>query len=557
MRTCHYVILGVEKTASEADIKKAYRRKALEWHPDKNHHRIEEATKHFAMIAEAYEVLMDPQERAWYDSHRDAILRGDERGGDQSETVAGTTAADLLKFFSGSAYKGFKDTSNGFFTVYRNLFQKLAEEEKEADDLAGGQGVHYPSFGGSASPYESTMGEDDVKQFYNTWLKFSTAKSFAWCDKYRLSEAPDRRVRRAMEKENKKLRDAARKEFNDTVLSLVAYVRKRDPRFAAYQDEQKQKQEAIQAEIKARAEREKEKLRTLAAEFREQEWARAEDDEEQQDDDGDENGEDIEEEYEHEYECILCDKYFKSERAWKNHEKSKRHLKAVEDLRQEMIDDENALASGDMWSLDDQTQTNNKDSSQVEEDANENHESILDQPADVEEDLEDEIAPSFPALKSKKNKKKKKAMAAVGSDLFAEEDLEQLDQDGLTDLLESVRLSTRPKGVSAASILDERNADTPVSSAPMSRAESPERSEGASTPKVKLSGKAKKKARQELAAQKALTCNVCQQEHKTRNELFAHIKATGHALASGVAGFESDEEPVSGKGGKSKKGRRK
>jgi hypothetical protein len=43
---------------------------------DKNHHRVEEATKHFALIADAYEVLSDPQERAWYDSHRDAILRG-------------------------------------------------------------------------------------------------------------------------------------------------------------------------------------------------------------------------------------------------------------------------------------------------------------------------------------------------------------------------------------------------------------------------------------------------------------------------------------------------
>jgi len=43
---------------------------------DKNHHRVEEATKQFAFIAEAYEVLSDPQERAWYDSHRDAILRG-------------------------------------------------------------------------------------------------------------------------------------------------------------------------------------------------------------------------------------------------------------------------------------------------------------------------------------------------------------------------------------------------------------------------------------------------------------------------------------------------
>ncbi|KAF9978829.1 hypothetical protein BGZ73_000100 [Actinomortierella ambigua] len=533
---------------------------------DKNHHRIEEATKHFALIAEAYEVLMDPQERAWYDSHRDAILRGDERGADQSETAAGTTSADLLKFFSGSAYKGFKDSSTGFFAVYRNLFQKLAEEENEAIELAGGgqDGIYFPSFGGSASPYESSTGDDDVKQFYNAWLKFSTAKSFAWCDKYRLSEAPDRRVRRAMEKENKKLRDAARKEFNDTVLSLVAYIRKRDPRFVAYQEEQKQKQEAIQAEVKARALREKEKLRALASQFQEQAWARTDgDDMDDEDEDGDDDGEEIEEEFEHEFECILCDKYFKSERAWKNHEKSKKHLKAVEEMRQEMLDDESALASGDMWSLDDTGDAVPAPDDGAEDDSRSGQaqqESNLERELGLEEeDIEVDVAPSFPALKSKKNKnKKKKAMAAVGSDLFAEEDLEQLEQDGLANLLASVRLSTRPKGVSAASVLDEDDVNTPGSSAPMSRAESPERADAAGgTPKTKLSGKAKKKARQELAAQKALTCNVCQEEHKTRNELFAHIKKTGHALASGMEGFESEEEVASGKGGKNKKGRRK
>ncbi|KAF9896181.1 DnaJ sub C member 21, partial [Lobosporangium transversale] len=220
MRTCHYVILGIERNASDSDIKKAYRRKALEWHPDKNHHRVEEATKQFAFIAEAYEVLSDPQERAWYDSHRDAILRGDDKS-DQTESAAGTTAADLMKYFSTSAFKGFQDNNAGFFAVYRNIFNKLAEEEAEAAALNNNSNSketpHYPSFGSSTTAYDDNS-DSDVKQFYNAWLTFSTQKSFSWCDKYRLSEAPDRRVRRAMEKENKKFRDAARKEFNDTVL---------------------------------------------------------------------------------------------------------------------------------------------------------------------------------------------------------------------------------------------------------------------------------------------------------------------------------------------------
>ena len=48
-------------------------------------------------------------------------------------------------------------------------------------------------------------------------MGFSTVKSFSWRDQWRYSEAPDRRVKRAMEKDNKRHRDAGRREFNDTV----------------------------------------------------------------------------------------------------------------------------------------------------------------------------------------------------------------------------------------------------------------------------------------------------------------------------------------------------
>ena len=43
---------------------------------DKNPDRAEECTREFHLIQQAYEVLIDPQERAWYDKHREAILRG-------------------------------------------------------------------------------------------------------------------------------------------------------------------------------------------------------------------------------------------------------------------------------------------------------------------------------------------------------------------------------------------------------------------------------------------------------------------------------------------------
>ncbi|KAG0042134.1 hypothetical protein BGZ83_000869 [Gryganskiella cystojenkinii] len=593
MRTCHYVILDIDKNASESDIKKAYRRKALEWHPDKNHHRVEESTKQFAFIAEAYEVLSDPQERAWYDSHRDAILRGDDKS-DQAEGVAGTTSAELMKYFSTSIYKGFKDNAAGFYAVYRNLFDKLAEEEEEAASNdryeAAGAKVHYASFGSSNTAYDDNS-DSDVKQFYNAWLTFSTQKSFSWCDKFRLSEAPDRRVRRAMEKENKKFRDTARKEFNDTVLSLASYVRKRDPRYLAFQEQQKAKQKQIQAEIKARAEKEKEQLRARAEQFQEQAWTRV------QDEDEEESGSGEEDEFDQEYECIICDKFFKSERQWKNHERSKKHLKAVEDIRLEMMYEENEILGGSALGTE-----NNSDAEDIDDDDEDEDAEELEMPVSrgakveivaedyyteeeeviVESDPEPEeiAAPVYSSLKSKKKNKKKKVMT-TGHE-FNEAQLEDMDQDGLADLLGSVRLSSRAAtpvrtGVTTKSKKspqlgggdsdEEQNGETPISTAPASRAESPD-----GQPKKKLSGKEKKKARSEAAAKKlaeegsSLTCRVCKDSFDTKNQLFNHIKETGHATATGNGvnsptpgstagdGFSSDDERTRGKG---KKGRGK
>jgi hypothetical protein len=74
-KTCYYELLGIEPTATADDIKRGYRKAALQWHPDKNPTNIEEATERFRGIQNAHAVLSDPQERAWYDSHRNQILR--------------------------------------------------------------------------------------------------------------------------------------------------------------------------------------------------------------------------------------------------------------------------------------------------------------------------------------------------------------------------------------------------------------------------------------------------------------------------------------------------
>ena len=68
MKRDYYEILGIQKGASEGDIKKAYRKLAMKYHPDKNPDD-KDAEDKFKEIAEANDVLSDPENRQWYDKH--------------------------------------------------------------------------------------------------------------------------------------------------------------------------------------------------------------------------------------------------------------------------------------------------------------------------------------------------------------------------------------------------------------------------------------------------------------------------------------------------------
>ncbi|MEX1062568.1 MAG: molecular chaperone DnaJ [Balneolaceae bacterium] len=76
----YYEILGIEKSASDGEIKKAYRRKAMKFHPDRNK-GDEAAAKKFKQASEAYEILRDPQKRQRYDQFGHAGINGGGFGG--------------------------------------------------------------------------------------------------------------------------------------------------------------------------------------------------------------------------------------------------------------------------------------------------------------------------------------------------------------------------------------------------------------------------------------------------------------------------------------------
>lgn len=66
----YYETLEISKSANEADVKKAYRKLALKWHPDKNPQNLNEANRRFKEICQAYEVLSDEKKRQTYDYHQ-------------------------------------------------------------------------------------------------------------------------------------------------------------------------------------------------------------------------------------------------------------------------------------------------------------------------------------------------------------------------------------------------------------------------------------------------------------------------------------------------------
>ena len=91
----YYEILGVPRNATEEEIKRAYRKKAIEYHPDKNP-GDKAAEEKFKEAAEAYEVLRDPEKRAVYDRYGHEGLN---RGAGGATSFEGMSMEDILRHF--------------------------------------------------------------------------------------------------------------------------------------------------------------------------------------------------------------------------------------------------------------------------------------------------------------------------------------------------------------------------------------------------------------------------------------------------------------------------
>ncbi|CAR21712.1 Jjj1p [Lachancea thermotolerans CBS 6340] len=577
MKTCYYELLGVETTASDSDLKKAYRRKALQYHPDKNPDNVEEATTVFATIRSAYEVLADPQERAWYDSHKQQILSDDfgaENGDDYDEyevdaAVSGVTTDDLLKFFNTGLYSRVDDTPAGFYQIAGKVFAKLASEEvrfgrmqglpkfaKYQDDFfeadMGTQGYRkafekystqetllFPPFG------DSSAGFQYLRAFYRDWSSFNTVKTFSWKDEYMYSRNYDRRTKREIKKRNEKLRQQARSEYNKTVKRFVVFIKKFDKRMkegaAKFEQEKRKKlQEDLRKQI------EKDRLansRDVGDPFKLQSWQTVDDldwdemeayfDESKTADDAPEGSEDevlV-------YECFICNKTFKSPNQLENHNNTKSHKKMLRQIQREMHKDNmvlglDAVSDVDEFnSADEEFGSNAEDLQKMDEldMINAELERIQKELEEISDKGDDSLSPSDSEVPESATVGSKEGKSTLPDDQIDEEKHsftvdDEVDSDfEISDGTKSPSASKQEEDVDElskllASLQGGAGEDTESDSWDNNK-----------KPKKKQKGKNKATSSVQPSPPPTYQCGTCSDQFTTRNTLFKHIKKSNHA----------------------------
>ncbi|CAD6227433.1 GSCOCG00001115001-RA-CDS [Cotesia congregata] len=577
---CYYEVLEVPRDVSDEELKKAYRKLALKWHPDKNPTNQVTAKEQFQLIQQAYEVLSDPHERAWYDNHREAILKGGIGEDYKDDSI------DLFQYFSPSCFKGYGDDKNGFYSVYRHVFEELA-----AEDLEFAEDEEIPGFGDSKSSWEEV-----VHPFYAYWQSYSTKRSFAWLDPYDIRDVPNRQYLRLCEKANKKVRDKAKRERNEQVRNLVAFVRKRDKRVQLHAQELAKKAELNAKKAQERSIQQLMERKKQLQEHKESDWCKFSNIEDElktieanlaaefgdelsgdSEDDNEESESDI-------LYCVACNKHFKTPKAFVNHENSKKHKENVAVMKNVMMDDDKMFEDKSSKSTSEEEKISDEDEDEVEDENKKktkkkfhvaepqmggfifpgSEEPVEDDgqasEGELMSDQDDQDEVMTPGTKKKKNKKKARIVKDSDHDEFdfdaglskkqrrrrrnfegkkedddgdAEGDIKEKEKEkdkeeeqGIEDFdLESLskKQRRRRKNLEAG----KQKEETKVQSKDDDDEKVKEKIKGKKAKEARKSGKNKLKEDVEDIEH---CCVTCKAEFPSKNKLHDHLKKTGHAM---------------------------
>ena len=138
---CYYKLLGVKKGDDDATIKKAYRKMAMKWHPDKN--KSPGAEEKFKQIAVAYDVLSDKNKRTIYDKYgKDGLKAGGQPPPQANMGNMGNMGGRTFVFRNGS--RGGIDPHDLFARMFGGMGGGFAFDSSDEEDNVFGGGVRKP-----------------------------------------------------------------------------------------------------------------------------------------------------------------------------------------------------------------------------------------------------------------------------------------------------------------------------------------------------------------------------------------------------------------------------